>query len=57
MCAQVIVEDYMKSETVLKASRMHDELDLDGGRRSFSPALAAHPPPILLPRNPSSPSC
>ena len=27
---QIIVDDYMKSETVLKASRMHDELDLDG---------------------------
>ncbi len=27
---QIIVEDYMKSEAVLKASRMHHELDLDG---------------------------
>ena len=27
---QIIVDDYMKSESVLKASRMHDELDLDG---------------------------
>ena len=27
---QIIVDDYMKSESALKASRMHDELDLDG---------------------------
>ena len=32
MCSgsQVIVNDYVQSEDVLKASRMHDELDLDG---------------------------
>ena len=27
---EAIVEDYMMSEQVLKQSRMHDELDLDG---------------------------
>ena len=27
---QVIVDDYVQSEAVLKASRMHHELDLDG---------------------------
>lgn len=29
---QVIIDDYMRSEAVLKESRMLDELDLDGGR-------------------------
>ena len=32
---QVIVDDYMRSEAVLKESRMHDELDLDGERCPF----------------------
>lgn len=30
MSVQAIVDDYMRSEAVLKESRMHDELDLDG---------------------------
>lgn len=38
---QAIVDDYMRSEVVLKESRMHDELDLDGGCL----ALAVHASP------------
>lgn len=29
VCAQAIVDDYVLSETVLRESRMHDELKLD----------------------------
>ena len=36
---QVIVDDYVQSEAVLKASRMHHELDLDGAL--LSPSAAA----------------
>lgn len=34
---QIIVDDYMKSESVLKASRMHDELDFDGELTTVTP--------------------
>jgi hypothetical protein len=34
---EAIVEDYMMSEQVLKQSRMHDELDLDGARQGSCP--------------------
>ena len=37
----------MKSEAVLKASKMHDELDLDGRVFCRSP-LPRHPLPMLL---------
>jgi hypothetical protein len=36
--AQVIVDDYVKSEAVLKESRMHAELDLDGDALCIVPS-------------------
>ena len=34
---EAIVEDYMMSEKVLKQSRMHNELELDGAPRLIRP--------------------
>ena len=39
---QVIVDDYVQSEAVLKASRMHHELDLDGVPSSGADRPALH---------------
>lgn len=38
---QVIVDDYVKSEAVLKESRMHHELDLDGVLSTLHPSCCA----------------